>query len=242
MRSAFLGALARVRSHGLQRRLHNVPSWEALGVAEKVLEGELLFREGELSAGLQALEEAVEREDGLPYDEPWGWMVPSRHALGALTADAARLHQERGDRAAAMALWARAMAVYSRDLELRPANVWALTGLARCFSARAIAVSQSEGCLQAAAARAAASDLAEAAALEAAAVEAGARSDGGPVKAACFCAMEAGAPPPAPLPAAPEPKRGQTQNGGAAGGGAAAAAEEEEKEDEEACCSAEPRS
>lgn len=23
-------------------------------------------------------------DTGLAYDEPWGWMVPSRHALGAL--------------------------------------------------------------------------------------------------------------------------------------------------------------
>jgi len=31
----------------------------------------------------------VELEDALPYDEPWGWMVPSRHALAALLCDAA---------------------------------------------------------------------------------------------------------------------------------------------------------
>ena len=24
----------------------------------------------------------MELDDGLAYDEPWGWMVPARHALG----------------------------------------------------------------------------------------------------------------------------------------------------------------
>ena len=34
------------------------------------------------------LRRAVELEDGLLYDEPWGWMQPTRHALGALLMDA----------------------------------------------------------------------------------------------------------------------------------------------------------
>jgi len=36
------------------------------------------------------LRAAVALEDDLPYDEPWGWMQPVRHALGALLLEQGR--------------------------------------------------------------------------------------------------------------------------------------------------------
>jgi hypothetical protein len=59
-------------------------------------------------------------EDDLPYDEPWGWMQPIRHALGALLVEQGRA--------------AEAEAVYREDLGLggalprtrRPASVGVL--------------------------------------------------------------------------------------------------------------------
>ena len=73
---------------------------------------------------------AVERDDALPYDEPWGWrwMQPTRHAYGALL-----LEQDRVTEAAA---------VYAADLGFdpsisrsvhHPGNVWALHGYHECL-------------------------------------------------------------------------------------------------------------
>ncbi len=39
---------------------------------------------GNYAAAYVWLEEAVKLSDALVYDEPWGWMQPPRHALGAL--------------------------------------------------------------------------------------------------------------------------------------------------------------
>jgi uncharacterized protein with NRDE domain len=67
-------------------------------------------------------------DDNLTYDEPWAWMQPARHALGALL-----LEQERAE---------EAEAVYRADLGLddtlsrasqHPDNVWALHGLHECL-------------------------------------------------------------------------------------------------------------
>ena len=62
------------------------------------------------------MQEAVRRDDALNYDEPWGWMQPARHALGALLLEQGRT--------------AEAEETYRRDLEIHPRNPWALHGLA----------------------------------------------------------------------------------------------------------------
>ena len=59
---------------------------------------------------------AIRLDDALNYDEPWGWMQPVRHSLGAL------LLEQRKD--------AEAESVYREDLRRHPNNVWALHGLA----------------------------------------------------------------------------------------------------------------
>ena len=67
----------------------------------------------------------------MPYDEPWGWMQPARHALGALLFEQGHV--------------AEAEAVYREDLGLggqlsratvHPNNVWSLKGLHDCLEAR----------------------------------------------------------------------------------------------------------
>ncbi len=50
------------------------------------------------------LRRSVELDDALPYDEPWGWIQPTRHALGALLLEQGRV--------------AEAEAVYRADLGL----------------------------------------------------------------------------------------------------------------------------
>ena len=70
-------------------------------------------------------------EDALAYDEPWGWMQPTRHALGALLLEQGHVDE--------------AEAVYREDLglggslsraQVHPDNVWSLRGLNDCLSAR----------------------------------------------------------------------------------------------------------
>ena len=95
----------------------NNMSHDLLDVAEQLVEGEILYREGEKDAGIAALYEAAELEDALRYDEPPDWIQPIRHALGAT------LMQERR--------YADAEAVYREDLAKLPGNGWSLFGLAR---------------------------------------------------------------------------------------------------------------
>lgn len=90
-----------------------------LRVAEAMLAGEIAYREGKFDAAFEHLHEAVRRDDGLNYDEPWGWMQPARHALGALLLEQGRL--------------AECEAVYRADLLRHPNNPWSLHGLAECL-------------------------------------------------------------------------------------------------------------
>lgn len=113
------------------RYLHNVPCRQLLAVAEEMLEGEIAYRRGDHTAAFARLRAAVALEDDLPYDEPWGWMQPVRHALGALL-----LEQDRT---------AEAEAIYREDLglggalpraQIHPDNLWALSGLLDCLQRR----------------------------------------------------------------------------------------------------------
>jgi len=110
----FLEQRQRVPEDGI---FGNNMSHDLLDVAEKLVEGEILYREGDTEAGIEALYEAAALEDALVYDEPPNWIQPIRHALGAT------LMQERR--------FADAEAVYREDLAKLPGNGWSLYGLAR---------------------------------------------------------------------------------------------------------------
>ncbi|MGV3531947.1 MAG: hypothetical protein ACO1QR_06215, partial [Chthoniobacteraceae bacterium] len=88
-----------------------------LDLAAKMVEGEILVHDGKLDEGFEALRAAVKLEDALKYDEPPGWMIPSRHVLGASLVRAGR--------------FADAEQVYREDLKRLPENGWALYGLAQ---------------------------------------------------------------------------------------------------------------
>ena len=84
-----------------------------------MVEGEILVREGKLDAGFAALREAISAEDALRYDEPPGWILPVRHALGASLMANGR--------------YAEAEQVYRDDLKRLPDNGWSLFGLAKAL-------------------------------------------------------------------------------------------------------------
>lgn len=92
---------------------------DILDVADRLVEGEILYREGAKAAGIDALYQAVEREDELVYDEPPNWIQPVRHALGATLLMEGR--------------YADAEAVYREDLSRLPENGWSLFGLGRAL-------------------------------------------------------------------------------------------------------------
>ncbi|EQD84849.1 hypothetical protein A8924_3159 [Saccharopolyspora erythraea NRRL 2338] len=111
------------------RRLHVVECHDILGVAREMLTGEVEYHKGNHALAFAHLRKAVENEDNLPYDEPWGWMMPSRHALGALLLEQGQVEE--------------AAAAYEADLGLddtiiranrHPNNVWALVGLHECYT------------------------------------------------------------------------------------------------------------
>lgn len=84
-----------------------------------MLDGEILFRRGDLEKAFAQLREAVRLDDSLHYDEPWDWMQPARHALGALLLQAGRV--------------AEAEQVYREDLKRYPEKGWSLHGLEECL-------------------------------------------------------------------------------------------------------------
>ena len=97
------------------------PAEKVLRIADNMLEGEILFREGSVDESIRRLREAIETEDTLMYMEPPDWVQPVRHTLGAVL-----LHAGRAEEAAA---------VYREDLRRWPENGWSLYGLAEALRA-----------------------------------------------------------------------------------------------------------
>jgi tetratricopeptide (TPR) repeat protein len=163
-RAAFIEAKPRVPE---SRRVHNNTVRDLLEIAHAMLDGELEYRRGSHEVAFAHLRRSVELDDALPYDEPWGWMQPTRHALGALLLEQGRV--------------AEAEAVYRSDLGLdgklsracqHPDNLWSLHGLHECLTRRGEKV--------------------EAALIKQRLDLALARSEV-PVKASCFCRLKVAA-------------------------------------------------
>jgi tetratricopeptide (TPR) repeat protein len=124
-REAFAAAYARIPE---SRYLFNNTSRDILAVAQAMLDGEIDYRAGRFDEAFEHLRRAIELDDSLPYDEPWGWMQPTRHAYGALLLEQGRVEE--------------AAAVYAADLGLdpelsrssqHPGNVWSLHGYHECL-------------------------------------------------------------------------------------------------------------
>ncbi len=161
----FLAARDRVPA---SRLMHNNTMQDLLAIAQAMLAGEIAYRKGAYDRAFAELRRSVALDDALPYDEPWGWMQPTRHALGALLFEQGHV--------------AEAETVYREDLGLggdlpraciHPDNVWALRGLHQCLASRGAD--------------------AEAAILKRRLDVVEARADA-PVRASCFCAQAAMSP------------------------------------------------
>ncbi|MAC78632.1 MAG: hypothetical protein CML66_11290 [Rhodobacteraceae bacterium] len=126
--AVFLAACSRVPD---SRLLHNNRVIDLLDIARAMVRGEVEYRKANFDAAFDHLRRSVTLEDNLPYDEPWGWMQPARHALGALLFEQGRIDE--------------AETAYRADLGLggqlsrasvHPDNVWSLKGLHDCLKAR----------------------------------------------------------------------------------------------------------
>jgi len=100
----------------------NNSSADLLALADRMMEGEILYREGKEAEAFAALREAVAGEDGLRYDEPPDWIQPVRHMLGAMLLRSGRA--------------AEAEAVYREDLRRWPMNGWSLFGLSKSLASQ----------------------------------------------------------------------------------------------------------
>ena len=124
-RQLFAAAYARVPD---TRYLFNNKCIDVLAIAAEMLNGEIEYRKGNYDSAFAHLRKAIELDDNLLYQEPWGWMQPARHALGALLLEQGRVEE--------------AAAVYRADLGLdntltrpsqHPENVWSLHGYVECL-------------------------------------------------------------------------------------------------------------
>jgi tetratricopeptide (TPR) repeat protein len=108
-----------VKKIGEDAIVGNNKAADVIAVAEAMLEGELLVREGKMQEGLAKLRVAAVHEDKLKYDEPPDWLQPVRHALGATLLRAGQA--------------AEAEKAYREDLARWPDNGWSLFGLAQAL-------------------------------------------------------------------------------------------------------------
>lgn len=93
-----------------------------VGVAERVLAGELALARGEQDQAIEILRQAAEMEDRIPYDEPPGWHHPVRQTLGVVLLEAGQPKE--------------AEAVYREELRRNPENGWSLFGLKQALKAQ----------------------------------------------------------------------------------------------------------
>ena len=108
------------------RYIFNNTCLDILDVAREMMLGEIEYRKANYDAAYAHLRKSVEMDDNLPYDEPWAWMQPTRHALAALLLEQGHVEES--------------AAVYKADLGLdsslsracqHPDNVWSLLIMVR---------------------------------------------------------------------------------------------------------------
>ncbi len=101
---------------------------DVLKVADAMLDGEIQYRQGDFTKAFESLRRAIHYDDTLRYTEPWGWMVPTRHAYAALMLEQGHMEE--------------AAQAYAEDLGLDDKitrahqhrnNVWALHGYHECL-------------------------------------------------------------------------------------------------------------
>ncbi len=91
-------------------------------LAYEVVSGELAGLEGNYILAIEHLKKAVVLEDGLTYNEPASWHIPTRQNLGAILMKAKKYEE--------------AEKIYNEDLRALRQNGWSLTGLYQSLKAQ----------------------------------------------------------------------------------------------------------
>ena len=127
--AAEAAAFERARSKVPDTRfIFNNSCIEVLEIAAAMMKGEVAYHKGDTDAAFRHLRQAVFLDDQLDFAEPWGWAMPTRHALGALLLEQGQVEE--------------ALEVYRADLGLddslcramqHPNNVWSLQGYVDCL-------------------------------------------------------------------------------------------------------------
>ena len=113
-----LGAL---KTYAADESMNDISIWDIntvgtlIGLADKVLEAELLATQGDYNTSISLLNEAITIEDALNYNEPPDWFFSIRHNLGDVLIKNKQYH--------------KAIAIYQDDLKRLPRNGWAQHGL-----------------------------------------------------------------------------------------------------------------
>lgn len=89
-------------------------------IAEKILQGVIAEEENQFAQSIRLLKEAVNKEDGMLYNEPRDWPHPARQYLGNVLLKTKQ--------------YAEAEKTYKADLKINPNNAWSLTGLKKALS------------------------------------------------------------------------------------------------------------
>lgn len=105
-----------------ERILHNNTVKALLEVESPMIRGEIAYHEGRSDQAFKLLREAVQLQDELHYDEPWGKMQPIRHTLAGLLLEKGSVEESEQ--------------VFRSDLLRHPNNPWSLRGLIDCLSSR----------------------------------------------------------------------------------------------------------
>lgn len=98
------------------------PAGQVVGTVAHILEGEILWVEGDRAGAIAAFEKAAEVEDSMDYDEPEPLPFAARHWLGVALIEASR--------------YAEAEAHYRVELADHPHDVWSLHGLKAALAAQ----------------------------------------------------------------------------------------------------------
>ncbi len=104
------------------KRFRFHPAGQVVGTVAHILDGEILWTEGDLDRAIAAFRKAAQVEDSMNYDEPEPLPFAARHWLGAALLEAGRP--------------ADAEMEYRTELADHPHDVWSLHGLKAALAAQ----------------------------------------------------------------------------------------------------------
>ena len=77
------------------RLIFNNTCVDVLEIAAAMMQGEVAYHRGDTDCAFEHLRHAVYLDDNLNFAEPWGWAMPTRHALGALLLEQGQVEEAR---------------------------------------------------------------------------------------------------------------------------------------------------